>query len=316
MNKNPTFTIFTGTYNSQDIIGRVFKSIKHQTYKNFEWIVIDDCSKDNTVKKVRDFIENNPNISVRHIVHQENTGVNASRKEALYIAKGKYFITWDHDDVQFSNQLEIFHDLWKKYDKPEIGNIFAKMTNQNGRMLGHKFPSEPYISDYINLHNDYLVGNKKKGIVIEHHVCVKIEKLKAVFEYFQKNPSLGLNESFTLGDLWGSLAYLGYATICTNNIVREKYVFEEGRESLSNAPRNTNPLKIYYNKLIWVNYWHPKQKNKSIKWVLRNHLAVAMYGFLAKNNLITILKDTIRLPSKILILIMLTPAFILSKRYE
>ena len=47
------FSILTPTHNRADVIERVYKSLKHQTYKGFEWIVIDDASKDNTEEIVK-----------------------------------------------------------------------------------------------------------------------------------------------------------------------------------------------------------------------------------------------------------------------
>jgi len=317
MPKNsPLFTIFTGLYNSQNIVNRVFESIESQTFRDFEWIVIDDCSTDNSVSIMEQFIKKNSDLNIKFIKHSENQGVNASRKEALFLATGKYFISWDHDDIQLENQLEVLRQLWEENDTSQIANIFSKMTDQEGKILGHDFPSELYISDYINLHNDYLVGNKKKGIVIEHHVCVKVEKLKEVISFFERNADLGKKDNFQLADLWGTIAYLGYKTLCTNQVLRKKFVFEEGRQSLSNSPRNKNPERIYTHKLLWVNYWESKLHKKSMKWIIRNHVAVAMYGLMANKTLKAIINDTIYISSKILILITFIPSYYLAKKFE
>lgn len=313
---NPLFTIFTGTYNSEQVIKRVFKSLKDQNYRNFEWIVIDDCSSDNTVKELMAFQTELDDIQVKIIKHKNNTGVAESRKEALSLAKGKYFITWDHDDYQSKNQLEIFKNLWDNYDKPEIGNIYAKIEDQNGKLLGKKYPKEPFISDYINAHNEYLVGNRENGNVVEHHVCAKTEKYKKVLEYFENNPKLLRDYRPNGGDIWGTLAYLGYKTIYTNQIVRTYFVDEVGRTSMSNAPRKNSPERIYLNKLLWVNYWHNNMKLKSPIWYLRNHLAVALYGFLARKGYHKILKDLNGTVSKVIVSILAIPAFLLAKRFE
>jgi glycosyltransferase involved in cell wall biosynthesis len=243
--ESPLFTIFTGTYNSEKIIDRVFSSIKNQTVRNFEWIVIDDCSKDNTVDKLEAFVKELSDISVRLIKHKTNTGVGASRKEALSHAKGKYFVTWDHDDIQSEHQLEIFKQLWSKHDAENVGTIFAKIKDQSGKLLGKKYPKEPYISDYINVHNTYLVGNKESGNVVEHHVCAKTEKYKMVLQYFEENPNLLRNHKPNGGDIWGTLAFLGYNTLYTNQIVRTYYISEGGRKTMSDEPRKKSAERIY-----------------------------------------------------------------------
>lgn len=313
---DPLFTIFTGTYNSEKIINRVFKSIKNQTYRNFEWIVIDDCSSDHTVHKIEDFIKELSDISVRFIKHKINTGVGSSRKEALSYAKGNYFVTWDHDDVQSERQLEIFKQIWSEYDAENICNIFAKIVDQNGGVLGKKYPKDPYLSDYINAHNEYLVGNKEKGNVVEHHVCSKTKKYKEVLQYFEENIHLMRDYKPNGGDIWGTLSFFGNKTLYTNEVVRTYYISEEGRISMTDAPRSRNAERIYLNKLLWVNHWQSKQKNKSPKWVLRNHLAVAMYGFLAKKEFVKIIKDIKNNYSKIAVTMLMLPAYYLSKRYQ
>jgi glycosyltransferase involved in cell wall biosynthesis len=316
--KNPTplFTVFTGTYNSETIMDRVFKSIKSQSFRNFEWIIIDDCSKDGTVNLIQEFIAQIDDITIRFIKHKENQGVAKSRKEALYLAKGKYFVTWDHDDIQSANQLEIYNQLWQTHDASDIANIFAKLTDQHGNRLGKPYPKDPYLSDYINTHNTYLVGNKSQGNVVEHHVCVKINEFKMVLDYFQDHPKLLREYQPNGGDIWGMLAYLGYKTLYTNQVVRTYYINESGRTTMSDTSRKKGAERVYLYKLLWVNYWQLKLKQKSIKWTLRNILAVGMYGFLNGLSIGRILQDVKPIHYKILTLLSAFPAFLLSKRFQ
>ncbi len=314
-NRSPLFTVFTGTYNSEQVIDRLFKSIKQQTFRDFEWIVVDDCSQDNTVKLIKDFILEIPDISVHLIEHKKNTRVATSRKEALGIANGKYFITWDHDDLQSKNQLEIFKQLWEEYDADDVGNIMGKIKDQHENMLGRAFPGDPYKSDFINLFHKYLIGNRENGNVVEHHICVKTEKYKMVLDYFEKHPDLLKDITPNGSDIWGTLAYLGYKTICTNQIVRTYFVFEEGRRTMSDVSRSKNAERVYLHNLLWVNYWQTKQQNKTIKSRLRNLVSTGMYGFLANRSFFEILKDLKRTSLKLSFLFLSLPIYILSRRY-
>lgn len=312
----PLFTIFTGTYNSENVIERVFESIVNQSCRDFEWIVIDDCSTDNTIQILETFIKRQKDILIQFIKHKTNTGVAESRKEALKLAKGKYFVTWDHDDYQTVNQLQVFKELWQKHDNKNISNIFAKIKSQKGQLLGKPYPKEPFISDYINTHNTYLVGHKESGKIVEHHVCTKTRLYKKAIKYFDKNPEILKTHKPNGGDIWGTLAFLGYQTIYTNQVVRTYFIHEQGRNAMSDAPRKNNPERIYLNKLLWVNHWQKKLKLKSLFWYLRNHLAVAFYGFLAHKGYRNILKDLNRNVSKIIVSILALPAFLLAKRFE
>lgn len=313
----PTFTIFTGTYNSAPVIDRVFSSIRNQQVKDFEWIVIDDCSKDNTRELVRQFQTDYPAVDLRFFEHEQNTGIATSRKEALNLATGKYFVTWDHDDEQAADQLSIYLQLWQEHDAKDIGNIFAKMRNQHGELLGQPFPKDPYISDYISLHNRYLIGNSGKGRVVEHHVCVKTEVFLEVLSYYEKHPELVGGRYPNGGDVWGMLAYLGYRTICTNKEVRRYFVAEPGRESMtSQANRKSGAARILANKLLWVNYFDSRLPLSELLMKLRNIFAVAMYGYLANMSLTEVLSKVQPFFSKIALLLVWLPAVGLGKRYQ
>jgi glycosyltransferase involved in cell wall biosynthesis len=311
------FTVFTGTYNSQDVIDRVFKSVLQQEYKDFEWIIIDDNSSDDTPELVSAFIEQHPKLDIRLIQHQANTGVATSRKEALQLATGRYFVTWDHDDEQSPEQLSVFQKLWQQYDTETVGNIFAKMQDQQGNTLGPLFPENPYLSDYIQLHNRYLRGNKSKGRVIEHHVCVKTAVYLEVLDYYEKRPELTDGRNPNGGDIWSMLAYLGYQTICTNNTVRKYYIDELGRVSMtSHMKRKDGAKRILYNKLLWVNYFDTRLPITELPMKLRNIFAAAMYAYLSKTRFSSLLHKIRPTLAKLALMILWLPATIVAKRYE
>lgn len=312
----PTFTVFTGTYNSSSIIHRVFSSIDAQTYRDFEWIVIDDCSKDNTVRMVEDFSQKRPDLSVQIVRHIKNTGVATSRKEALQMAKCKYFVTWDHDDEQDAHQLEIYLQLWTKYDAPDIANIFAKMVDQHGHVLGIPFPKDPLLSNYIHLHNHYLRGNKGKGRIVEHHVCVKTAKYIEVLDYYDQHPELTDGRNPNGGDIWGMVAYLGYRTICTNAVVRKYYIMEPGRQSMSSASRKDGAWRIRSNKLLWVNYFDTKQPASEILSKTRNIFAVAMYNYLANQSFAKGVSAIKQFWPRVVFAILYLPAVMVGKRFS
>jgi glycosyltransferase involved in cell wall biosynthesis len=311
-----TFTIFTGTYNSYNVIEKVFESIKKQTFTGFEWIVIDDCSTDLTFEILNRFKNENEGIDIKIFQNPENLGIAYSRKKALEAASGKYFITWDHDDEQSSEQLKIFNKIWQKYESPQIANIFAKVQDQHHNKLGYDFPEHVYISDYIQLHNKYLTGSKERGFPVEHHVCVKTEKYLKVLNYYAERKNLLSGRLPNGGDVWGMLAYIGYKSIFVNDIVRTYYINEAGRKSLSSAPKTFGADKTLENKLLWVNFFDKKQSVKAIKWKLRNRFAVSYYTAMGNNSLSNTLSLIHRRSDQLLCLLLYVPAKILAIRYK
>lgn len=309
------FTLFTGTYNSEKTIERVFRSIENQTYRNFKWIVIDDFSKDRTVQLINEFIKNHYSIDIELIIHKENKGIATRRKEAVERSSSKYFISWDHDDIQLENQLMTFKSIWDDNDNDKIACIFSKVQDQNGNILGSSFPEPVWISDYISAHNRFLIGSRDKGKIVEHHACIKTKKFKEILDYYKNNSGLLNNNLPNGGNVWGMLAYLGYKTIFINNVQRIYFVNEPGRISMSSSTRHKHSKLNYSSKLLWVNLFDTRL-TKYYYWKVRNVFAVILYGKLSGYTFIKISKDIKSVQKKILALFLLLPSSLLANRYK
>ena len=96
--KEYKFTIFTPLYNGAKTIHRVVESLDNSIYRNFEWIVVNDGSSDNSIDVLNKLIKDkNWNITI--INHQENKGKHNAWNEAAKIAKGEIFVNLDCDDA-------------------------------------------------------------------------------------------------------------------------------------------------------------------------------------------------------------------------
>ena len=92
-------------YNSQSFLIETLNSIKNQTYKKFELIIINDGSTDNTKKLIKEFINENSEIKVKFI-NQKNSGLSKSRNVAISFSKYDYIALLDHDDLWVDTKLE------------------------------------------------------------------------------------------------------------------------------------------------------------------------------------------------------------------
>ena len=104
-------TIFTPTFNREETLIRLYKSLANQTLKNFEWLVIDDGSTDDTENLISNFIKENK-IPIQYF-KQENLGKQAAWNCAVKISDKKYFLGVDSDDVLYGN--ETIKDIFSKY---------------------------------------------------------------------------------------------------------------------------------------------------------------------------------------------------------
>lgn len=103
-------TIFTPTYNRAHTLERLYNSIKNQEYKNFEWIIVDDGSKDNTKELVQSFIDEKK-VDIKYFF-QENSGKHIAINKGAEEASGNLFFIVDSDDCITSNALTEI-DKWE-----------------------------------------------------------------------------------------------------------------------------------------------------------------------------------------------------------
>jgi len=99
---NELVSIITPTYNCANFIGETIRSVQAQTYQNWEMIIVDDCSNDNTEEVVAAFQE--PRI--RYLKNTKNSGAAVSRNWAMREAKGRWIAFLDSDDLWMPEKLE------------------------------------------------------------------------------------------------------------------------------------------------------------------------------------------------------------------
>lgn len=97
-------SIIMPAYNCERFIAEAIQSVQAQTYTNWELIVVDDCSKDQTGKIIEDFAEKDTRIKYKK--NDVNIGAAASRNKAIEVASGRYIAFLDGDDVWKAEKLE------------------------------------------------------------------------------------------------------------------------------------------------------------------------------------------------------------------
>ena len=146
-------SVVTPTYNREKLLERCYKSLCNQNFKNFEWIVVDDGSLDDTRLIVESF-KREKKINMRYI-YQKNQGKHIAHNTGVLEAKGELFLCLDSDDYLFEDSLFKAAECWKKVNKKAIG-IIAKRGDKYGHSLCSNFPQNVrYIKmfDLINYYN-------------------------------------------------------------------------------------------------------------------------------------------------------------------
>lgn len=100
---NELVSIIMPSYNTADYIGESIKSVQAQGYSNWELIIVDDCSTDNTDDVVKPFLIDS---RIRYLKNERNSGAAVSRNRALREAKGRWIAFLDSDDLWVPEKLE------------------------------------------------------------------------------------------------------------------------------------------------------------------------------------------------------------------
>jgi len=154
------FTVFTPCYNSEKFLHRVFESLKNQTFRDFEWLVINDASTDNTHNLIESFISE-ADFPVRYFNLTKNQMLTRNYNLAIREAQGELFLPAGHDDEFIPNTLQVFLDTWEKYRSDDIAGVSCLCVDQHGDIVGDRYPTSPYLSNYIDtLYNEHISGEK------------------------------------------------------------------------------------------------------------------------------------------------------------
>ena len=154
---NPLISIIIPTYNRSWCINRAIDSCLSQTYKNFEIVITDDGSSDNT----EEIIEEYNSDKIRYFKFDKNQGVIKARNNSIINSKGEWVLLFDSDDELNTNCLEVFIDNINKLHNDKIKMIFAHFINTStGKTkISQKFQQIlKEQNDILTYHNFICVG--------------------------------------------------------------------------------------------------------------------------------------------------------------
>lgn len=125
--ENPYFSIVVPLYNKQSHIRETIESILSQTYQNFEIIVVNDGSKDNSLKIAESIKDDRIQI-----INQKNQGVSVARNNGIRKSKANYIALLDADDIWLPDFLETIHKMTIEYPDAGIYATKYELVNKNG----------------------------------------------------------------------------------------------------------------------------------------------------------------------------------------
>jgi glycosyltransferase involved in cell wall biosynthesis len=159
------FTVFTPTYNRAQTLPRVWNSLKQQTFRDFEWVIVDDGSYDNTHELVSKWKQEStfPIVYLWQEHGHKKTACNLAVREA----RGALFLTLDSDDECVPTALERLWWHWQNIPAdlhPGFSAVTVLCAYPGGKIVGDRFPCTDWLdSDSIELFHRWRVRGEKWG---------------------------------------------------------------------------------------------------------------------------------------------------------
>lgn len=227
--KNPLVSVVIPTYNHAHFLGRALQSVVNQTYTNWEVILVDNHSKDNTNEVVERFIE--PRINLLKI---HNDGViAASRNMGICAAKGEWIAFLDSDDSWYPHKLEIALNGIAENPSVDVCSTDEVLVDESAASRG-LLKHGPYCSDFYK--RLLLIGNcmSPSATLVRRDFLVKNNIL------FRENQEFVTAEDY---DLWMLLARAG---------AKFKFIRSVQGEYLIHATNNSGQVQRHRQNVVNV----------------------------------------------------------------
>ena len=244
----PLFSIILPTYNRASFLRRSIGSILSQTFSDFELLIIDDASTDNT----KEIIDGFKDERIRYIRNEKNIERSASRNKGIELSTGKYICFLDSDDAFRQDHLKIFYDFIINNNEPSglIYSAFQRNFDNGETEEISMFPAqEENIIEWII----------KEQLPPPSTVCIRKEILvKPNF-----NANFVINEDV---ELWVRIAS-EYPLFFTNKTTLDFYIHDKNTKFVNNDPcfEQMKVLKYIYNDKKLRKNISKKFKNERIK---------------------------------------------------
>ncbi len=243
-----TFTVFTATYNRRHTLGAVFESLLAQTYRDFEWLIVDDGSTDGTKDLVESWMRQ-AWFPIRYF-YQSNGGKHVAFNRGVREARGELLTNLDSDDTCVPEALARFYYHWNRIPQAvrhRFSGVVGLCLDENGHHVGKVFPRDVLDSDSLEIQYRYKVPGEKWG-------AHRTEVLRQ-FPFPEGPDIFFVPESV----VWGAVAR-HYKTRYVNEGLRVyRNNYEGNEEQLSRAP-------ISPRGAAGMVSWHVEVLNKEIDW--------------------------------------------------
>lgn len=241
--ENPLISVVMCTYNGEKYLRKQIESVLAQTYKNFEIIIVDDFSSDNTVNIIKEYA--NQYQLIHFSKNERNLGFNKNFERAIGLGSGDLIAICDQDDIWYNNKLE---KLQLKIGSKGVIFSNSRLIDENGDPLGKLLLENPKFEEFD--YRSILINNYVTG----HTILAKKMFLLKTFPF----PEHGYYDWWIgfLASYYNELGYLDEVTadyrVHRNSVVHQEiFSSDSNLSALAIIDYNSTKtqLKYFYNFL-------------------------------------------------------------------
>lgn len=223
---SPMLTILTPVYNRAALLGACYDSLRRQTDRDFEWIVVDDGSSDNSADVAEAF---SADLFPIRVIRKENGGKHTAINAAIPHIRGQYVLILDSDDTLTEHAVEAVRAAWKRYSAVEQIGVVIFLR---GRDLQTPFCTVPQ----YEVPADILTGTRIRHITTD---CCEVIRAELLRRYpFPEFPG---ERFLSECALWNRVART-HKCVYINKIIYLCEFLEDGLTRAGRSLRIRNPL--------------------------------------------------------------------------
>lgn len=266
----PFISILTPTYNRGKLLLPLYDSLKNLTFKDFEWLIVDDGSEDDTEQYALSWIAHNiqnAEFPIRYI-KKSNGGKHTAINRGVREANGELILILDSDDTLPSDSLATiaqYYEQCKGYK--DCAGVCGLMAHHDGQLIGSGFPKDPMYESAL------LFRYAEKGNVTGDLLEVYKTSVMREFPF----PEIE-NERFCPESLvWNRIANK-YKLFCFNKVIYYRDYLEGGLTSKIVRIRMNSPIASTMTYAEMLDY------NISLKWKIRSAINYWRFRYCIKNK--------------------------------
>lgn len=270
MEETSFLSIVTPTYNRAKLLGRCFQSLQRQTNKQFEWIIVDDGSEDNTAALVDSFLQQSPEMCITY-VRKDNGGKHTALNASHAHLHGNYVLILDSDDILVDTAVNDVLNAWLPYQgNADIGAVV---------MLKGKAPDDPIA--YVKQADRPVDLMKCKRICVHGGDCCEVLRTE-LFKQFPF-PVYPGEKFISEGVLWKKVSQ-EHLYVYINKVIYICDYLEDGLTRSGRAMRIKSPLGGMLNSSLNMD------PRNDLKTRVKNGMLYSCYGYFAGLHAKAILK--------------------------